>query len=159
MRVRAYDPNPGDEEFPGEVQQAPILEDVLDADVVSVHVPLTPTTRGIIGADAFAAMRPGAVFVNTARGELVDQGALLDALDGDLFAAALDVTDPEPLPAEHPLLQRDDVIVTPHVATGTVEAKERMFRTALRQVLQVVRGERPDHLVNAEVWERSGVAG
>jgi phosphoglycerate dehydrogenase-like enzyme len=98
-------------------------------------------------------MRPGAVFVNTARGGLVDHDALLDALDsGHLFGAGLDVTDPEPLPPDHPLLHRPDVIVTPHVASGTYAGKRRIFRTALDQVVHVLRGERPPHLVNPEVW-------
>ncbi len=157
MTVKAFDPYVAHADFPMEVQPAATLAEVLDADAVSVHVPLSPETRGLIGKEEFAAMRPGAVFVNTARGGLVDQEALLAALDsGHLFAAGLDVTDPEPLPPDHPLLHRQDVIVTPHVASATAEGKARMFRTAFDQVLQVLQGERPDHLVNPEVWARSG---
>ncbi len=154
MSVKAYDPFLPDEAFAG-VTRAADLHAALDADVVSVHVPLNEHTHRLIDAAALAAMRPGSVFVNTARGGLVDQDALLAALEsGHLLAAGLDVTEPEPLPSGHPLLDRDDVIVTPHVASGTPESKERIFRTAFRQVLQVIGGEEPDHLVNPEVVDR-----
>ena len=100
-------------------------------------------------------MRPGSVFVNTARGGLVDHDALLDALErGHLFGAGLDVTAPEPLPPDHPLLARDDVVITPHVASATVDGKARVFRGAFGQALDVVAGRRPEHLVNPEVWDR-----
>jgi phosphoglycerate dehydrogenase-like enzyme len=84
---------------------------------------------------------------------LVDGEALLDALDrGHLFGAGLDVTDPEPLPADHPLLHRDRVVVTPHVASATAEGRIRIFRAALAQVVEGLAGRRPAHLVNPEVW-------
>ena len=123
--------------------------------MVSVHVPLTDTSRGMFGAAQFASMKAGAVFINTARGGLVDQDALLRALDeGHLFGAGLDVTSPEPLPAGHPLLGRDDVVVTPHVASATADGKARIFRVAFEQAMAVVHGRRPEHLVNPEVWDR-----
>ena len=110
----------------------------------------------MFGAAQFAAMKPGAVFINTARGGLVDQDALLGALDdGHLFGAGLDVTSPEPLPAGHPLLGRDDVVVTPHVASATADGKARIFRVAFEQAMAAVEGRRPEHLVNPEVWERT----
>jgi D-3-phosphoglycerate dehydrogenase len=106
-------------------------------------------------AGRFAAMKPGAVFINTARGGLVDQEALLGALDsGGLAGAGLDVTDPEPLPMDHPLLGRDDVVVTPHVASATADGKMRILEAAIEGALTVIRGERPAHLVNPEVWDR-----
>ncbi len=152
MVVRAHDPHLDPSAFVG-AEHVAHLGGVLDAHVVSVHVPLTEETRGMFDAASFVAMKPGAIFVNTARGGLVDQAALLAALDGGhRSAAALDVTDPEPLPADHPLLRRDDVIVTPHVASATADGKARIFRIAFRQVLQVIGGERPDHLVNPDVW-------
>ena len=105
-------------------------------------------------ADRFAQMKAGAVFVNTARGGLVDQDALIGALEsGQLRSAGLDVTDPEPLPADHPLLHRDDVVVTPHVASGTEAGKRRIFRMALGQVMDVLSGVRPSHLLNPDVWD------
>lgn len=155
MEVSAYDPFIDTTATPPGTTLVPALEDLLAAaDVVSVHVPLTPESRHLFDTSMFAAMKPGAVFVNTARGGLVDLDALAAALDeGHIFAAGLDVTDPEPLPPDHPLLARDDVVVTPHVAAATVEAKRRIFETAFSQVLQVLAGERPPHLVNPEVWD------
>ncbi len=159
MEVHVFDPFLPDDAIPPHVTRHADRDSLLaEADVVSVHVPLTPGSAGSFDTAAFAVMKTGATFVNTARGGLVDQAALLAALDdGRLRAAALDVTDPEPLPVDHPLLHRNDVVVTPHVASGTVEGKRRIFRTALAQVIQVLNGWRPDHLVNAEVWDRIGV--
>ncbi|MDX1520408.1 MAG: hydroxyacid dehydrogenase [Anaerolineae bacterium] len=123
------------------------------ADVVSLHVPLTEATRHLMNAERFAQMKPGAVFINAARGGLVDEAALLAALDSHhLFAAGLDVTDPEPADPANPLLQREDVIVTPHVASATRAGKNRINEMAIRQVIQALQGQRPLHLVNPEVW-------
>jgi D-3-phosphoglycerate dehydrogenase len=156
MRVTAFDPYLDAASVRAGIDRAGTLDELLRrADVVSVHVPLTESSRGMFGPAAFAAMKPGAVFINTARGGLVDQGALLDALGtGHLFGAGLDVTSPEPLPVGHPLLGRDDVVVTPHVASATAEGKERILRMAFQQAMAVIEGRRPDHLVNPEVWER-----
>ena len=155
MNVVAYDPYCPPGEF-GATASVGSLERLLAAaDVVSVHIPLTEETSGLFDAAAFGAMKEGAVFVNTARGGLVDHNALLGALEsGRLFGAGLDVTEPEPLPADHPLLNRDDVIVTPHIASGTADGKRRLFETAFEQVLMVLDGERPPHVVNPEVWDR-----
>lgn len=161
MQVRAFDPYapPGRAAALG-VEGAGSLEALLAAaDVVSLHVPLTEETRGLMDAARFSAMRPGSIFVNTARGGLVDHEALLRALEeGPLAGAGLDVTEPEPLDPSHPLLHRDDVIVTPHVASATVAGKDRIYRQAIAQALQVLRGERPPHLVNPEVWDRRRTA-
>ena len=119
------------------------------ADVVSLHAPATPATRHLIGAASLAAMRPGVVIVNCARGTLVDHDALLAALESGVVAGAgLDVTDPEPLPADHPLLQRDDVLVTPHVGSGTTVGAERIVIQALAQALVWLRGGTPEHLLD-----------
>ncbi len=156
MRVMVFDPYLARSAVPARVRRADTLEALLrTADVVSVHVPLTEKSRDMFGAVQFGSMKPGAVFINTARGALVDNDALLEALDaGRLFGAGLDVTSPEPLPAEHPLLRRDDVIVTPHVASATADGKARTLRIAFEQAMAVVEGRRPEHLVNPEVWER-----
>jgi len=156
MRVTAYDPFLDPAGFPARVARAATLEALLrEAHVVSVHVPLTDASRGMFGRAQFGWMKPGAVFINTARGGLVDDDALLEALEaGRLFGAGLDVTSPEPLPAGHPLLSRDDVVVTPHIASATREGKARMFRVAFQGAIDVIEGRRPEHLVNPEVWAR-----
>ena len=116
------------------------------ADVVSVHTPLTPATRHLIDARALAAMRPTAILVNTARGAIVDQVALAAALRaGALGAAALDVTDPEPLPAGDPLLQTPNLIVLPHVGSATVATRERMTAMAVDNLLAALAGEPMPH--------------
>jgi phosphoglycerate dehydrogenase-like enzyme len=154
MRVTTYDPFLPDAAVPPDVARLGSLEELLrGADVVSVHVPLTDGSRAMFGREQFRQMRPQAVFVNTARGGLVDGDALLEALDsGHLFGAGLDVTDPEPLPADHPLLHREDVVVTPHIASATAESRVRIFRDAFAQVVAGLAGERPVHLLNPEVW-------
>ncbi len=154
MQVAAFDPYLAEAAFPPEVARVASLGELLSlSDVVSLHVPLTGQSRGLIGGPELARMKPGAILVNTARGGLVDGEALLAALEaGRLHGAGLDVTDPEPLPADHPLLARDDVIVTPHVASATPESRTRIFRMALAQAVAVIEGRRPEHLVNPEVW-------
>ena len=156
MRVVTVDPFVDPGTIPSSIARVDGLEELLrQADVVSVHVPLSDASRGMFDATRFAVMKRGAVFVNTARGGLVDQDALLAALDsGQLAGAGLDVTLPEPLPAGHPLLDRDDVVVTPHVASATADGKVRVFQAAFEQAMTVVAGRRPDHLVNPEVWDR-----
>jgi glyoxylate reductase len=106
------------------------------ADFVSIHVPLTSETRGMIGDAQFAAMKPTAVLVNTARGPIVQTEALRQALiDGTIAAAALDVTDPEPLPADHPLLTAPNLLVVPHIGSATHRTRERMAELAVDNLL------------------------
>ncbi|MDE0138201.1 MAG: hydroxyacid dehydrogenase [bacterium] len=154
MEVLAHDPYLPDEAFPPGVERARTLEELLGrSDAVSVHVPMSAGNYRMFNAGAFAAMKKGALLVNAARGGLVDHDALIDALDsGQLSAAGLDVTDPEPLRPDHPLLHHTDVIVTPHVASSTPEARERMFSTAVRQALMVLDGQQPPHLLNPDAW-------
>jgi phosphoglycerate dehydrogenase-like enzyme len=156
MRIVEFDPYVDPATVPEGIARAATLDELLQvADVVSVHVPLTDESRGMFDASRFAAMKRGSVFVNSARGGLVDQDALLAALDaGHLVGAGLDVTTPEPLPVDHPLLARDDVVVTPHIASATADGKVRMQRAAFENALSVIEGRRPEHLVNPEVWER-----
>lgn len=154
MGILAFDPYLPDEAFPAEVERARTLEDLLGrSDAVSVHIPMSADNYRMFNADTFAAMKKGALFVNAARGGLVDHDALISALDGGhLSGAGLDVTDPEPLRPDHPLLHRTDVIVTPHIASATPEARERMFSMAVRQALMVLDGQRPPHLLNPDAW-------
>ncbi len=157
MRILVHDPLLPSSVVPADTRRVDALEALLrEADVVSVHVPLTSASQGMFGAAQFRAMKPGSVFINTARGGLIDHDDLLAALDsGHLFGAGLDVTSPEPLAADHPLLHRDDVIVTPHVASATADGKARTFRIAFEQAMTVIDGGRPEHLVNPEVWDAS----
>ncbi|MBA2363383.1 MAG: D-glycerate dehydrogenase [Chloroflexia bacterium] len=126
------------------------LDDLLArADFVSIHTPLTAKTRGLIDARQLALMKPGAVLVNTARGPVVDSAALHDTLRaGEIFAAGLDVTDPEPLPADHPLLALPNCIVVPHIASASYATRERMAIMCARNALAVVGGEPAPNAVN-----------
>ena len=115
------------------------------ADFVSLHLPLTPATRGLIGAAEFALMKPGACLINTARGSLVDQIALTAALaSGRLGGFAADVLDPEPPAANEPLLRSERVLITPHVASLTASTYRDLCLTTVRNVLAVLRGEAVD---------------
>ncbi len=106
-----------------------------EAAVVSLHAPLTNTTRGLMDAAAFAALPAGAVLINTARGPLIDQDALIDALrSGRLAGAGLDVTDPEPLPTDHRLHDAPNLLVLPHVGSATVEARSNMTRLCVENL-------------------------
>lgn len=156
MKAVAYDPYIADERFNElGVEKADTLEELLGgSDFVSLHLPLNEETYKLMNAERFGQMKPGAVFINVSRGGHVDEAALTAALDsGHLFGAGLDVTDPEPPEAGNPLLGRDNVVITPHVASATVVGRRRLVVHALEQVLQVLRGERPPHLLNPEVWE------
>ncbi len=119
------------------------------ADVVTIHAPLTPATRGLIGAAELAAMKQTAYLVNAARGPIVDQAALGAALgSGNIAGAALDVTNPEPLPAGDPLLAAPNLIVVPHIASATHATRGAMADLAVDNLLAALRGERMPHLVN-----------
>lgn len=125
------------------------------SDVVSLHAPLTPETTGLINARTLAVMRPGALLVNTARGAMVDTAALIAALrSGHLAGAALDVTDPEPLPAGHELLSFPNVIVTPHIASATVRARYAMADLAVENLLAALDGRPMPHCANPGVDAR-----
>ena len=133
--VAAADPETG-----AEYRDFDVL--LAESDAVVALVPLTAQTRGMFGADAFARMKPTAIFVNAARGAVADTRALLDALDnGKIAGAALDVTDPEPLPPDHPLANRDDVIVLPHIGSATVETRTRMAMVAAQNLVAFAEGK------------------
>lgn len=122
------------------------------ADVVSLHVPLTDQSRHLIGSEALAKMKPGAILVNTSRGPLVDTAALRVALvSGHLGGAALDVLELEPPAADELLLQRDDVVITPHAGFYSEESLRELQRKAVEQVVEVLAGRRPPYAVNADV--------
>jgi len=123
------------------------------SDYVSISCPLTRESRGMIGAREFAAMQKHAYFITTARGFIHDEAALLEALRNKQIAGAgLDVWAKEPPPPEHPLLQFDNVLASPHTAGVTREARENMGRIAAEQMLDALDGKRPPRVINPEVW-------
>ena len=124
------------------------------SDVVSLHAPDLPSTRHLIGADQLAAMRDGATFVNTARGAIVDTDALVEALRDGRISAVLDVTDPEPLPPDHPLLSLPNAFVTPHVAGAQGSELGRLADLAITEIERFVAGEPPLHPVREADLER-----
>jgi len=130
------------------------LDDLLRrSDYVSINCPLTKESRGMIGAREFALMQKHAYFITTARGFIHDEAALLDALGQKRIAGAgLDVWSKEPPPPEHPLLQFDNVLASPHTAGVTKEARENMGRIAAEQMLAALDGKRPPRIINPEAW-------
>lgn len=129
------------------------LETLLgESDFVSVHADLNSQTKGMFGAAQFAMMKPSAVFINTSRGPVVDQSALADALrKGTIFAAGLDVTDPEPLPPEHELYQLRNCVIAPHIASATVFTRNEMARICAENLIAGVTGQKLLACVNPEV--------
>lgn len=124
-----------------------------ESDFLSLHVPLTPETRHWLGRAELAAMKPGALLINTARGPVVDQAALAEALvQGRLGGAALDVTDPEPLPLDSPLLTAPNVLLAPHIASASHATRGRMASMAVDNLLAALEGRRPPHCVNPELF-------
>ena len=126
------------------------LDDLLRAaDVVTLHCPSTAATRRMIDGAALAKMKPGALLINLARGNLVDTAALIEALrSGRLGGAGLDVCDPEPVPADHPLLAMSSVLLTPHVASASAPAVSALRTQAAQTVAQALRGELLQNVVN-----------
>ncbi|MEE8872858.1 D-glycerate dehydrogenase [Pseudomonas helleri] len=126
------------------------LNDLLqEADFVCLTLPLTAQTEGLIGAEEFALMRPESIFINISRGKVVDEAALIEALQqGQIRAAGLDVFVREPLEVDSPLLQLDNVVATPHIGSATVETREAMARCAVDNLLAALAGERPANRVN-----------
>lgn len=148
MRVIAHDPAITSAPPGLDAVEFVDLDSVIErSDVISLHAPAVPETYHLIGTSSIARMKRGVYLVNCARGSLVDQEALLTGLEsGHVAGAALDVTEPEPLPAGHPLLGRPDVIITPHVASGTLVGRCRLFADAFDNVMAVLAG-RPASIV------------
>jgi len=129
------------------VERVKLAELLRRSDIVTVHVPLSASTRGLLGRRELAAMRDGAILVNTARGGVVDEGALIDELRAGRLLAGVDVFDREP-PSGSPLLDLDRVVVTPHIAGISVQSQQAMLEMAVRSVVAVTGGARPQGLVN-----------
>jgi D-3-phosphoglycerate dehydrogenase len=153
LRVAAYDPLVADDAFAKlEVERAELDELLATSDYVSLHAPLTPATRHMINAQRLALMKPGAFLVNTSRGALVDEPALVAALQsGQIAGAALDVFAHEPPGADHPLLHLENVIVTPHSAYCSDTSYARVRRMAAEAAAQTLRGTWPEFVANPQV--------
>jgi phosphoglycerate dehydrogenase-like enzyme len=157
MDVLYSDPVPADEDVEAELRLEPVaLDDLLArSDVVTVHVPLMASTRGLIGADEIASMKPNAILVNTSRGAVVDNQAVADAANEGRIVAGVDVFEPEPPPVDHPLRSARNVIVTPHIAGTTRESVVRIMAAALENLQRFGRGERVRDIVNGITIEPS----
>ena len=156
MKVLACDPYLDATEMAARGGEKVELDDLLSrSDYVSISCPLTKDSRGMIGARQFALMQPHAYFITTARGFIHDEAALVEALrDKRIAGAGLDVWAKEPPPPDHPLLQFDNVLASPHTAGVTKEARANMGRIAAEQILDALDGKRPPRLINPEVWPR-----
>jgi glyoxylate reductase len=153
MRVIYYDPtqpccDPGMDASPVDLETL-----LAESDFVSLHVPLTAETRALMNRERLALMKRTAILINTARGPVVDPAALYEALaERRILGAALDVTEPEPLPMDSPLLTLDNLIVVPHIASASVATRQKMSLMAAQNLIAGVRGERLPNCVNPEVY-------
>ncbi len=150
MRVLGW--NRSEREVPG-VENVSLEELLLRSDFVSVHVALTDDTRYLLNAERIATMKPGSVLVNTARGGIVDELALHEALcSGHIYAAGIDVFEREPVPADNPLLQHSNVVLAPHIGSATTITRARMADIAADNALAALAGEPMPHCFNPEVY-------
>lgn len=156
MKVSYFDPMVSGPSPVPACQPSASLNDLLDSsDVVSIHAPLTKGTRGLISYAELARMKPTALLINVSRGGIVHEGDLERAVrEGRIAGAALDVLEVEPMQGAHPLLGFDNVLITPHMAWNTFEAKENAEDSIVEQVRQMLEGKKPTHLVNREVVSR-----
>lgn len=156
MRVLAYDPFIAADQFAKRSATAATIPELLaHSDFITVHCPRNKSSEHMFNAEAFRQMKPGAYFISTARGGVHDEQALADALQQGLLAGAgVDVWEQEPPSPEHPLLQLDNVIASPHNAGVTYEARENIVRITIDQLDAIARGERPPRLLNPDVWDR-----
>ncbi len=157
MKVSGYDPYVENDIFAllG-VERKFELEDLLqEADYISIHAPLTPETKHMIDAQALAKMKKTAIIVNTARGPIIDEGALCSALDaGTIAAAGIDVLGKEPPAADNPLLAKQNALVTPHVAWYSEESFEADMVDGMDELERILKGKRPRFIVNPEIFGR-----
>lgn len=154
MKILVYDPYVAPSEIEEPFERAGTVEALLErSDVVTLHLALSEGTRRFIGGRELAIMKPTAYLVNASRGQVVDEEALVEALEGRRIAgAALDVFECEPPPDDHPLLNLDNVVVTPHIASFTEAGVEAMGMGVVEQLEALFRGERPRFVVNPEAW-------
>jgi len=150
MTVHAYDPFVPAAAYRGPAAIENSLESLFRiADILSLHVPLTPGTRHLINTQSLAWLKPGCRLINTSRGAVIDEAALVLALSqGTLAGAALDVFEEEPLPADHPLCRAPNALLTPHISSSTQESLQRMSVQSAQGVLDILHGETPEHIAN-----------
>ena len=156
MKVGVYDPFVKREtaEELGYVYYENMLDALAAADFVSLHMPSMPSTRGLISAEQFKAMKPTSFFLNAARGDVVDEPALIAALkNGEIAGAGLDVLVEEPFPADHPFMKMPNVVLTPHMAAQSQETVSKLVTMAAKGTLAVLRGEKWPHVANPEVYD------
>jgi glyoxylate reductase len=155
MRILYYDPHPNrglEEELGAEYSE--FNELLQQSDFISIHACLSEDTYHLVGTEQFKLMKKSSILINSARGPIVDQEALYHALkEGEIAYAALDVTDPEPIPMEDPLLTLDNVIIAPHIASSSLYARTKMATMAAENLLAGLRGERLPNCVNPEVYK------
>ena len=153
LHVLAFDPYvPADTMAQLGVEKVELTDLLARSDIISIHAPLTAQTRHLLNAEPLRCIKPGAILVNTARGPLIDEQALVDVLEeGRLAGVALDVLETEPPPTDHPLRGRDNVILTPHMAFYSEEALVELQTKAAEEVMRVLSGESPRYPVNPEV--------
>lgn len=153
MRVIYYDPKEK-KSYPDENATQVDFETLLEeSDFISLHTPLTPDTRHLIDSEAFSKMKPSAVLVNTSRGSVVDHDALYEALKSEhIFAAALDVTEPEPLPMDSPLLALKNLVIAPHIASAGKITREKMSWMAAQNLISGLKGDPLPNCVNPQVY-------
>ncbi len=163
MKVIYFSRTPAPEELEKELgleRKASLDELLAESDFVSIHVPLTESTYHMIGEKEFEKMKPTAVLVNTSRGPVVDQKALYNALkSGRIFSAGLDVTEVEPIPPDDPLLTLDNVIILPHIGSGSVATREKMALMAADNIIAGLHGELLPNCVNPEVYQEQWDSG
>ena len=154
MRVLGYDPVVSDVRIAElGVERRTLPELLAEADFVSVHVPLAPDTRHLISAAELSIMRRGSILINASRGGVVDEFALVAALeDGHLYGAAVDVFETEPAPSDHPLTRFPNVLVSPHVAGMSVEANRKLAVATAGNLIDALEGRRPPHLADPSIW-------
>ena len=127
------------------------LHELLEtSDIITIHVPLDRTTKHMISKDEFRLMKKTAIFINTCRGPVVDEKAMIEALlNNEIFAAGLDVTEIEPIEINNPLLKMENVIITPHLATRAIESQKNAYENSLKNATRIVKGEKPQSIIKA----------
>lgn len=154
MRVIYYDPSEARQDPDVKATRVDFETLLEESDFISLHTPLTPDTHHLIDSEALSMMKPSAVLVNTSRGAVVDMDALYEALKFKrIFAAGLDVTEPEPLPADHPLLTLDNIVIVPHIASASKTARDKMAWLAAKNLIAGLKGDHLPNCVNPQVYK------